>query len=177
MRCFSSRCFIKRPTRRRDNHQAWCVSAAACRSSGGSLGSRTVNTEPFPGSLVTVTSPPIMRASLRERARPSPVPLGSHGKPHRTTEILSDARRRCCLAARGACAAAGALVDRMKDSAPYETWRDRDVNIRTGGAWGYRRRHRCRQIGFVSVEKGALEVIRRSVSPFMRRPRTTRTAP
>jgi hypothetical protein len=38
------------------------------------LGSRTVNTDPFPGSLVTVTSPPIMRASLRERARPSPVP-------------------------------------------------------------------------------------------------------
>jgi len=37
-------------------------------------GSRTVNTEPLPGSLVTVTSPPIMRASLRERARPSPVP-------------------------------------------------------------------------------------------------------
>jgi hypothetical protein len=26
------------------------------------------------GSLVTVTSPSIMRASLRERARPSPVP-------------------------------------------------------------------------------------------------------
>jgi len=37
-------------------------------------GSRTVNTEPLPGSLVTVTSPPIMRASLRESARPSPVP-------------------------------------------------------------------------------------------------------
>jgi hypothetical protein len=37
-------------------------------------GSRTVNTEPLPGSLATVTSPPIMRASLRERARPSPVP-------------------------------------------------------------------------------------------------------
>jgi hypothetical protein len=38
------------------------------------LGSRTVNTEPLPGSLATVTSPPIIRASLRERARPSPVP-------------------------------------------------------------------------------------------------------
>src|SRR5262249_29968999 len=37
-------------------------------------GTRTVNTEPLPGSLVTVTSPPIMRASLREMARPSPVP-------------------------------------------------------------------------------------------------------
>src|SRR5262249_45102676 len=34
-------------------------------------GRRTVNTEPLPGALVTVTSPPIMRASLRERARPS----------------------------------------------------------------------------------------------------------
>src|SRR5947209_2638857 len=36
---------------------------------GGLSGSRTVNTEPLPGSLATVTSPPIMRASLRERAR------------------------------------------------------------------------------------------------------------
>jgi hypothetical protein len=33
-----------------------------------------VNTEPFPGSLVTVTSPPIMRASFRVMARPKPVP-------------------------------------------------------------------------------------------------------
>src|SRR5262245_17374811 len=37
-------------------------------------GRRTVNTEPLPGSLATVTSPPIMRASLREMASPSPVP-------------------------------------------------------------------------------------------------------
>jgi hypothetical protein len=37
-------------------------------------GRRTVKAEPLPGSLVTVTSPPIKRASLRERARPSPVP-------------------------------------------------------------------------------------------------------
>ena len=28
-------------------------------------GRRTVKTEPLPGSLVTITSPPIMRASLR----------------------------------------------------------------------------------------------------------------
>jgi hypothetical protein len=34
-------------------------------------GKRTVNTEPLPGSLVTVTAPPIMHASLRERG---PVP-------------------------------------------------------------------------------------------------------
>jgi hypothetical protein len=33
-----------------------------------------VNTEPLPGSLVTVTSPPIMRASLRVMAKPRPVP-------------------------------------------------------------------------------------------------------
>jgi hypothetical protein len=38
------------------------------------LGRRTVKTEPLPGSLVTITSPRIMRASLREIARPSPVP-------------------------------------------------------------------------------------------------------
>src|SRR5262249_54234228 len=37
-------------------------------------GSRTANTEPLPGVLSTVTSPPIMRASLRVMARPSPVP-------------------------------------------------------------------------------------------------------
>jgi hypothetical protein len=37
-------------------------------------GKRTVNTEPLPGSLATVTSPPIMRASLRAMARPRPVP-------------------------------------------------------------------------------------------------------
>jgi hypothetical protein len=43
-------------------------------SAAGTLGSRTMNTEPLPGSLATVTSPPIMRASLRESARPSPVP-------------------------------------------------------------------------------------------------------
>src|SRR4029077_4866311 len=33
-------------------------------------GRRTVKAEPLPGSLVTVTSPPIMRASLRVMARP-----------------------------------------------------------------------------------------------------------
>src|SRR5262249_1352319 len=37
-------------------------------------GNRTVNTEPLPISLATVTSPPIIRASLRVIARPSPVP-------------------------------------------------------------------------------------------------------
>src|SRR5215216_3217879 len=38
------------------------------------LGRRTVKTEPLPSSLATLTSPPIRRASLRERARPRPVP-------------------------------------------------------------------------------------------------------
>ena len=37
-------------------------------------GSRTVNTDPLPGWPITVTSPPIMRASLRVMARPRPVP-------------------------------------------------------------------------------------------------------
>ena len=41
---------------------------------GASPGSRTVKTEPLPGSLATVTSPPIMRANLRVMASPSPVP-------------------------------------------------------------------------------------------------------
>src|SRR5262245_57557429 len=41
---------------------------------GEPLGKRTVNTDPLPGSLATVTSPPIMRASLRVMARPKPVP-------------------------------------------------------------------------------------------------------
>ncbi len=43
---------------------------------GAPPGRRTVNTEPLPGSLATVTSPPIMRASLRDRARPRPVFVG-----------------------------------------------------------------------------------------------------
>ena len=43
-----------------------------CQSAA--TGSRTVKTEPLPGSLVTVTSPPIMRATLRVMARPRPVP-------------------------------------------------------------------------------------------------------
>ena len=37
-------------------------------------GRRTVKVEPFRGSLATVTSPPIMRASLRVMVRPNPVP-------------------------------------------------------------------------------------------------------
>jgi hypothetical protein len=58
---------------------AWPRAARATgRADGGfdygvaPLGRRTVKTEPLPGSLVTVTSLPIMRASLRESARPSP---------------------------------------------------------------------------------------------------------
>ena len=55
---------------------AWPLAArAAARPDGGfdygvaPPGSRSVNAEPLPGSLVTVTSPPIMRASLRVMAR------------------------------------------------------------------------------------------------------------
>jgi hypothetical protein len=42
---------------------------------------RTVKTDPLPTSLVTVTSPPIMRASLRVIARPRPVASGRYGCP------------------------------------------------------------------------------------------------
>ena len=37
-------------------------------------GSRTVNVEPSPWTLSTVRSPPIIRQTWREIARPSPVP-------------------------------------------------------------------------------------------------------
>jgi hypothetical protein len=50
---------------------------------GAPPGSLTVKTEPLPGSPVTVTSPPIMRASLRVMASPSPVP------PKRCAVVLS----------------------------------------------------------------------------------------
>src|SRR5262249_57956777 len=46
-----------------------CVAGAATAP-----GRRTVKTEPLPGSLATVTSPPIMPASLRVIARASPAP-------------------------------------------------------------------------------------------------------
>jgi hypothetical protein len=43
----------------------------------------------LPGSLATVTSPPIMRASLRVMARPSPVPPNV-----KFVRALEDVRRR-----------------------------------------------------------------------------------
>src|SRR5215475_8366425 len=47
-------------------------------------GRRTVNTEPLPGSLFTVTSPPIMRASLRViEALPRPPQHHAHGALYR----------------------------------------------------------------------------------------------
>jgi hypothetical protein len=52
-------------------------------------GRRTVNSEPLPSSLVTVTSPPIMRC---ESARPSPVPL----RPRRRKSDGCPARNRGC---------------------------------------------------------------------------------
>src|SRR6476660_9578220 len=50
------------------------LSAKALAGLSTPPGSRTVKAEPLPGSLATITSPPIMRASLRVMARPSPVP-------------------------------------------------------------------------------------------------------
>ena len=69
----------------RSNSSAWSQPFGACLRTpnrcsdrgdhdGAPPGRRTVNTEPLPGSLATVTSPPIMRASLRAMARPRPVP-------------------------------------------------------------------------------------------------------
>src|SRR2546429_9117849 len=43
-----------------------------------------------------------------------PQPEGSHGKPHRTTKILSHTRRRGGLAVRGARAAAGYAGERAE---------------------------------------------------------------
>src|SRR5262249_8599107 len=57
---------------------------------GALLGKRTVNTEPLPSSLATVTSPPIMRASLRVMARPSPVPPTAFLSLGRAGESLRD---------------------------------------------------------------------------------------
>jgi hypothetical protein len=67
----------------RTNSRLWSRPFGACSrptnrcsdcagQDGAPPGSRTVNTDPLPASLVTVTSPPIMRASLRVMARPSP---------------------------------------------------------------------------------------------------------
>src|SRR5439155_15212723 len=69
----------------RSNSRVWSRPFGACsrptnrcsdraRQDGATPGRRTVKTEPLPSSLVTVTSPPIMRASLRVMASPSPVP-------------------------------------------------------------------------------------------------------
>ncbi len=46
----------------------------AVAASAGSVGSRTMNVLPRPGSLDTATSPPISRHSRRESASPRPVP-------------------------------------------------------------------------------------------------------
>jgi hypothetical protein len=46
----------------------------------------------LPASLATVTSPPIMRASLRESARPSPVPRAARRERIGLGEILEQLR-------------------------------------------------------------------------------------
>jgi hypothetical protein len=53
--------------------QQFCGNAAMLRDQAWEARNLTVNTEPLPCSLVTVTSPPIMRANLQAIARPSPV--------------------------------------------------------------------------------------------------------
>ncbi len=68
---------------------------------------RTLNTEPLPISLVTVTSPPIMRASLRERARPSPVSPAVR----RSGRCLSLAVKRTCAHLASQRIAVGATVE------------------------------------------------------------------
>ena len=60
--------------RPRDNEVLQARPGAQACSCGAPRGRRTVNTDPLPGSLVTVTSSPIIRASLRQIARRSPVP-------------------------------------------------------------------------------------------------------
>jgi hypothetical protein len=57
-----------------DHHGGQSTVSGVCGYGVAPPGRRTVKTEPLPGSLATVTSPPIMRASLREMASPSPVP-------------------------------------------------------------------------------------------------------
>jgi hypothetical protein len=59
---------------------SWSSSVSGFDYGVAPAGRRTVKTEPLPGSLVTVTSPPIMRASLRERARPI-ASLHDNGQP------------------------------------------------------------------------------------------------
>jgi hypothetical protein len=72
-------------------------------------GRRTVNTDPLPGSLVTVTSPPIMRASLREMASSRPVqPFAAAETPRRPDRRASRDKMACCShsqAARFRCSA------------------------------------------------------------------------
>src|SRR5262249_15648177 len=67
-----------RDRRQRDSPGGQMQKLAAWQGPGILLGSppgrRTVNSEPLPGSLVTITSPPIIRASFRVMARPRPVP-------------------------------------------------------------------------------------------------------
>ena len=70
-----------------------------------SPGRRTVKTEPLPGSLVTVTSPPIMRASLRVIASRKPsVAEALRGRGIGLAELLE---RLCLLLRRHAIAGIG----------------------------------------------------------------------
>src|SRR5262249_46011536 len=70
-----SRLCVRGPRRHEKSDQIACVLGGQCASVP--QGRHTVNTEPLPGSLATVTSPPIMRASLPAYA------LGAGGPPAR----------------------------------------------------------------------------------------------
>src|SRR5205823_14927945 len=52
------------------HHAPSGIRKTECYGLAAPPGSRTVNTDPLPSSLATVTSPPIMRASLRVMASP-----------------------------------------------------------------------------------------------------------
>jgi hypothetical protein len=74
---------------------------ASCLASA-LLGRRSVNTEPLPGSLVTVTPPPIMRASLRARSAKTLLPKPPSANPaHRPSRRgRQRSSRRCAMTCR-----------------------------------------------------------------------------
>src|SRR6516225_118082 len=87
---------------------------------------------------------------------------GSHGKPHPTTKILSHARRRGCVAARGARAAAEEAADDRLLGREFTTSpgsMDRCFRAAAARAWVDRRpQYRDR----VSVGGGALRPLTRT---------------
>jgi hypothetical protein len=112
-------------------------------------GSRTVNNEPLPGLLLTVTSPPIMRASLRDSARAE---AGSTVAPRcqriRLGEVLEQLKPLFSVES-GSWSVAGTIVGhqrahmrtRTKTSVGYRSLRRRSIQCsadcpRPGGPLG-----------------------------------------